>query len=170
MKRTTVALALCALASLSGIGPHQIASVEASISTDEEAIRAVVAEFESGWNRHDAKAMFTSFADSTDFVTWRGVWWIGHAEVEAHHAAIHAKNMRESKLTILETRIRFVRPDVAVVRVRWRLEGAKNREMKPVATRTGLIIHVLTREGSRWLVQATQNTDIVQIPVAGRAR
>ena len=169
MKRTVVALALCALASLSGIG-HRIVSVEASISTDEAAIRAVIAEFESDWNRHDAKAMFSSFSDSTDFVTWRGMWSTGHVEVEAHHAAIHAKNMRESKLTMLETRIRFVRPDVAIVRVRWRLEGAKDREMKPVGTRTGLLIHVLTREGNKWLVQASQNTDIVQIPAAAPAK
>jgi uncharacterized protein (TIGR02246 family) len=170
MKRTVVALVVCALVSLTGVGPNRIASGKSSISSDENAIRAVVAEFESGWNRHDAKAMFTSFADSTDFVNWRGMWWTGHAEVEAQHAAIHARNMKESKLTVLETRVRFVRPDVAVARVRWRLEGGKDRAMKPSGTRTGLLMQVLTRENGTWLVQATQNTDIVQTPAAAPAR
>ncbi len=169
MRRTAVALVLCALATLSGIG-HRTGSIEAAVSADEAAIRAVIAEFESGWNRHDAKAMFTSFSDSTDFVNVRGMWWTGHAEVEAQHAAIHARNMKESELTILETKTRFVRPDVAVVRVRWRLEGAKDRDMKPTGTRTGLLLHVLTREDGRWLVQATQNTDIVQTPAASPAK
>ena len=108
--------------------------------------------------------MMGVYADSADFVNWLGMWWIGRAEIEKQHALIHESRMRESRLTIVDQRIRFLRPDVAVARIKWSLVGAKDFEGKPRGPRSGLLIDVLTRENGRWVVQATQNTDIIAVP------
>ena len=89
------------------------------MSPDQEAIRDVVAAFEDSWNRHDMETFAELFTEDADFVNVVGLWWKGRPEIKQAHENSHATMFKNSNLSISETSIRFLKPDVAVVRSEW---------------------------------------------------
>jgi uncharacterized protein (TIGR02246 family) len=131
---------------------------------DEAGVRVVASGFVEAWNRHDMKAFVALFAEDADFVNVIGLWWRGRDEIQKAHEAIHATRMKNSHLAAGETAVRFLRPDVAVVHMKWELTGDTGIEGKPLAPRKGILTHVVTKTGAKWLIAASQNTDIVPAP------
>ncbi|MFI5248142.1 MAG: SgcJ/EcaC family oxidoreductase [Nitrospirales bacterium] len=133
-------------------------------SADEAAVIAVTSGFVDAWNRHDMKAFAELFAEDADFVNVIGLWWRGRREIQKEHEALHASRMKNSHLTAVETTVRFLRPDVAVVHVRWELAGDTGLEGKPLPPRKGILTHVDAKIGGKWWITSSQNTDIVPLP------
>ena len=128
-------------------------------SKDEAAIRRVVAGLEEAWNRHDMKAWANLFTEDADFVNVTGRWWKGRAEIQRQHVDAHAVMFRDSTLKIDEVAIRFLKPDVALVHVRWNTVGDKTADGSPRPPRTGIFTQVLVEQKGRWLVAGSQNTN-----------
>ena len=63
-------------------------------------------------------------------------------------------------LTVLGTTIRFIRPDVAAVDVKWEQTGAIAPDGKPWGTRKGLLSWVVTRENNEWLISVWHNLEL----------
>jgi hypothetical protein len=63
---------------------------------------------------------------------------------------------KDSTLKFDQFDVRFLRNEVAIVRVNWELLGDA-RAQNP---RRGLFIFVLTRQNVGWLIAAAQNTEI----------
>ncbi len=133
------------------------------MSSDQEAIRDVVAAFEDSWNRHDMEAFAELFTEDADFVNVVGLWWKGRSEIKQAHETSHANMFKNSKLSISETSIRFLKPDVAVVRSEWELVGHTDPQGETLSPRKGILTNVVTEEGGRWVIVASQNTDIMPL-------
>lgn len=131
---------------------------------DEAGVRAVASGFVDDWNRHDMKAFAALFAEDADFVNVIGLRWRGRAEIQKEHEALHATRMKSSHLAAVETSVRFLRPDVAVVHVRWELTGDTGLEGTPLPPRKGVLMHVIVKTRDKWLITVSQNTDIVPLP------
>ena len=82
---------------------------------EERAIRELNAAVEAGWNKHDASAMDQPFVADCDFVNVFGEWISGHDKLVKTHTALFAGPLRESYKRFTVEKIRFVRPDVAIV-------------------------------------------------------
>lgn len=139
---------------------------------DEEDVRKAVGGFAQSWNDHDMEAFGKLFATDADFVNVAGDWWKGRQAIQTQHAYSHgtipadtkgfeASQMhygifKTSTLRFSGTDVRFLRRDVAVAHASWELLG-DNRTPNP---RHGFFTFVLTREDSRWLIAAAQNTEI----------
>jgi uncharacterized protein (TIGR02246 family) len=134
------------------------------------AARAIADGFVDAWNRHDMNAFAALFADDADFVNVVGVRMRGRAEIQKHHEAIHATRMKTSHLKTLEMDVRSLRPDVAIVHVRWELTDQIAPDGTPLPTRQGILFHVVARTGGKWLIASSQNTDIVALPAAPQSR
>ena len=106
---------------------------------DEEAVRTALADFVGAWNKHDAKAFSMVFAEDADFTNVRGMSAHGRAEVEKFHAPRFATTFKDSHQKITETKIRFIKPDVAAVDARWEMTGAKTAEGQDIPLRKGLL-------------------------------
>jgi uncharacterized protein (TIGR02246 family) len=132
--------------------------------------RAVANGFIDAWNRHDMNAFGALFADDADFVNAIGVWLRGRTEIQKHHEIIHATRMKTSHLSALETEVRSLRPDVAIVHVRWELTGQTGQDGAPLPTRQGILVHIVAKTGDQWLITSSQNTDISPIPGPPGAR
>ena len=132
----------------------------------DESVRDVSDGFVDAWNRHDIAAFAALYAENADFVNVLGVWLRGRAAIQEHHATIHAARMKTSRLTALETEVRFLRPDVAVVHVHWELTGQIGPDGAALPTRQGILSHVVAKTGGKWLITSTQNTDIAVVPGA----
>lgn len=88
--------------------------------------------------------------------------WTGRDAIKQAHAAAHATIFKNSTLSIGDTTIRFLTPDMAVVRSVWSLSGQTDRGGKQEPTRTGVLTHVMTRTAGHCLIVISQNTDIVK--------
>jgi uncharacterized protein (TIGR02246 family) len=135
---------------------------------DEVAIKDVIVSLRSYWNRHDMQAFSQLFTQDADFVNVIGAWWKGRPEIRQAHEDSHATMFKDSTLSILETSVRFLKPDVAVARTRWELVGMISPQGEMVPPRNGIWTNVLVKEDGRWAIVASQNTDIVPIEQLGQ--
>ena len=83
---------------------------------DDAAIRKLMEDVAEVWNKHDVAAFSMLFAKDADFTNWRGDVRIhGRDEIEKEHTDSFAGMFRQSRLTVVDTQIRFFAPDVAAV-------------------------------------------------------
>lgn len=90
-----------------------------------------------------------------------GWWRQGRAQITQKVAEAHAVIFRHSVLHTDEVQIRFLRPDIAVVHVRWSMTGALGPDGKPVPPRTGLRTEIMQQQDGHWLIAAVHNTDSI---------
>jgi|SRR5438552_8038820 len=129
-------------------------------SMDEMGIQNVLADQVEAWNRHDAKAFSMAFAEDADFTNVIGMSAHGRAEIEKFHAPMFATIFKDSNLKMTNTKIRFIKPDVAAVDAWWEMTGANTREGKEIPLRKGLLNFVMTKQGGRWFIIVMHNMDL----------
>jgi uncharacterized protein (TIGR02246 family) len=128
------------------------------------AAQAVAAALVDDWNRHDMKRFAELFAEDAQFVNVIGLWWSGRSEIQKQHEALHATRMRNSHLVATETAVHLLRPDVAVLHLRWELTGDTGIDGATLPMRRGVMSLVTVRTGSKWQIASAQNTDVVPLP------
>jgi uncharacterized protein (TIGR02246 family) len=131
---------------------------------DDQAIRRLIDDFLSAWNRHDMRAFGSLYRDDADFVNVYGTHWQGATRIADEHGALHETIFRSSRLTASRVEVKFLNPDVATAHVFWDLSGLVRPNGEPAPDRRGILINVLVRDGSTWRIAATHNTDIVPRP------
>ena len=100
------------------------------------------------------------FSEDADFTNVRGQSASGRADIEKFHAEVFERFFKQSHQTGEVTRIRFLRPDIAVVDLHWEMTGATDNAGKPVPYRSGLANCVFTKSGGEWLVTVMHNTEL----------
>ena len=132
------------------------------MSAPTAEVKRVVIAFAEAWNRHDMEAFAELFAPDAEFVNVVGMWWKGRAEIKAAHEFTHSTMFKSSRLTILETSVRFPAPQLAIARSRWLLENHVGPDSEPLPARHGVLVNLLARQGGRWSIIDAQNTDIIE--------
>ena len=135
-------------------------------TNDLEAVKQIERDWQEAWNRHDMKALAALVAEDVDFVTVSGIWLKGRKAFEEHHARVHAMQFKESVWTTTDVQVRFLKPDIALVHVSWGLKGDKDPDGTPRQPRRGIFTRVVIKQGGKWLIQASQNTNIRETPLA----
>ncbi len=135
------------------------AAPSAQTKEDEAAVRALPQAFRAAFNNHDGHALAAIMAEDVDFVTVGLTWLHGRADFEKYHTRLFVGRFKENILTMLETHVRFVRPDVAVVRSSWSGQGDRNVDGSARPRRFGLMTIVAEKRNGVWLVAAAQNTN-----------
>lgn len=126
-----------------------------------KAVEAIAATFQAAWNRHDMDGLAALVAEDVDYVTVVGArdWEKGRKEFKERHAEVHQTMFRESVLTIKETHVKFLRPDIALAHVLWETRGDAVPDRKPGAPRAGIFTWVVEKRRGKWLIIASQNTE-----------
>lgn len=123
------------------------------LSQDETAIREIVKKMEAGWNAKDASREIPLYIEDVDYINSYGAFIKGREEIAEGHRRIYSTIYKDTTLTLTIEKIRFLRPDVAVVHV-------FNRLKKIDKTSQGLMTLVIAKEGSEWKIAAQQITSI----------
>ncbi len=139
-------------------------STRETSAKDEAAIKAKIAKFAEAWNAKDAKHLATLFAEDADFVDIIGHWFKGRTEIEQAHAQALASFLSDNHITITDTQIKFLTPDVAVVHSTWETTGQKSPDGVHQIQDTGVLTAVTTCKENTWQIIAFQNTGTVPIP------
>lgn len=138
------------------------ATTNAQSKSDEEAVRKLPQAFHDAWAKHDGHELAKIMADDVDFVTVATTYLHGRADFEKFHVRLLSGRFKESTLTPLETTLRFLRPDMAVIHWSWKIEGDKNMDgtlrQQP---RFGMMTMVAEKRSGAWLVVVAQNTNAI---------
>jgi uncharacterized protein (TIGR02246 family) len=129
---------------------------------EDQAIRALVSTYAEAWNRGDADGFASVFAPDADFTSIRLDRAHSRAEIASGHAAIFATIYKGTRLQADVERIRYVRPDVAIVDIDARLSDATGMSIPGQAH----ALCVAARDSARWQIIAFQNMVPVGAPPA----
>jgi len=134
-------------------------NVNAQAKGDEQAVRKLPQAFCDAWAKHDGHELAKMMDDDVDFVTVATTYLHGKADFEKFHMRLLSGRFKDSTITPLETALRFLRPDMAVVHWSWKIAGDKNADGTPRPPRFGLMTMVAEKRGDAWPVIVAQNTN-----------
>jgi uncharacterized protein (TIGR02246 family) len=130
----------------------------------EKAIRQLVENLEKSWNAHDAKMYSETFATDAEFTTVFGQVSHGRKAIEEGHARVLSSVFKNSSISITETRIRFIKPDVASVAMKWIMQGANLWNENFSRERKGLLTWTLIYQNERWEIVLAHNAELPEVP------
>jgi uncharacterized protein (TIGR02246 family) len=126
-------------------------------------IETTLREMFAAWNSGDVKAYASFWSHDGELVNVLGMHRQGRAEILAELELLHATIFRGSQIRDAGHSIRFLAPEIAIVNVRWEMEGhAAGPEQREV--RRGVFTHTIMRSDEGWRLVASQNTEIQPVP------
>jgi uncharacterized protein (TIGR02246 family) len=136
----------------------------AQTQQDKDVLRELPRAFSAAFAKRDAHKLAQLMAEDVDFVTVGLLWLRGRADFAKYHNRLLTGRFSNIVHTILDTDVRFIRPDVAVVRHSWNLKGDRNPDGSERPQRFGLMTMVAEKRSGTWLVVAVQNVNSPNTP------
>lgn len=138
---------------------------------DYSAVQALVTKLVAASNANDVRAFADVFAADADFTNVFGQQARGRSQIQEFHAPYYSgarqpgrPSFVNAKLSVLENRIRFLRPNVAAVDVKWQQTGAISPDGQPWGTRIGLMNWIITKEQGAWAIVVIHNMHLPATP------
>ncbi|MFI6869087.1 SgcJ/EcaC family oxidoreductase [Nocardia sp. NPDC050406] len=131
-------------------------AAEVDTTAELEAIHAVVAAVDRAQRAEDADAFLALFHPDAIWTTGHGKFLNGLDEISTFTRAVMPGATKDGYATYEPFFVRFIRPDVAVVKVRqlyFDHDGVVRSEGSP--------LYGMTKENGRWLLTFNQNTPVV---------
>ena len=85
------------------------------MTTDEQAVQAILQQMEAAWNASDSVGIAALFTEDANFIHLYGGQLDGPTAIEGAHRVIFDTIYKGSQASFILRNIRFVRPDVAVI-------------------------------------------------------
>jgi uncharacterized protein (TIGR02246 family) len=135
--------------------------LQAQTKADEVAVRAVPQAFAAGWAKHDGHQVAKIMDENVDFVNVGGDWTRGRADFELYTTRLLSGRFKDSKLSVLDVSVRFLRPNIAVLHWSWKTEADRSEDGTTRPPRRGLFTMIVEKRHQDWLVTVAQNTNWV---------
>jgi uncharacterized protein (TIGR02246 family) len=133
--------------------------LNAQTKGDDEAVRKLPQSFSDAWAKHDGHELAKIMAEDVDFVTVGASWFHGREDFEKYHSRLLSGRFKEAALTLLQTEVRFLQPNMAVIHWSWKIDGDKDYDGAPRKPRFGLMTMIAQKRGDLWQVIVAQNTN-----------
>jgi uncharacterized protein (TIGR02246 family) len=91
--------------------------------TDDEAIRAIIADQAAAWNRHDAAAWASPFVPAAEFINILGTPFSGKPAIEGITTRIFATIFKSSHDSVAVQKIILVTPELAIAHYEHAVSG-----------------------------------------------
>ena len=98
-------------------------------------------------------------ADDVDFVNVGAYWLHGRSDFEKYHSRLLSGRFKEAALTLLQTEVRFLQPDMAAIHWSWKIAGDKDFDGTRRRPRFGLMTMIAQKRNGVWQVVVAQNTN-----------
>jgi uncharacterized protein (TIGR02246 family) len=135
---------------------------------DRGAIEALVQSEAEAWNRGDAEAFAAHFAEDGSFTNVIGRQLYGREAFIEQHKRIFSTIYKGSHNAFSIGKIKFLRPDVAVVDIDGILSGASQLPpgLKPLedGAMHVKLQEVMTKESGAWMIAAFHNVAVYPLP------
>lgn len=126
------------------------ATAAVDTNSDETAIRQLITDFATAWNRHDAKAMAESYADDADMLNPFGRAAKGRAEIEQLFTDEHAHAMKASTFSVGHIDVHRLSSDVAVAEAPTDVSGMLSPEGKALPPLKIHLVIICTKKDGKW--------------------
>ena len=127
------------------------------MTNEERALHCMVYELEQAWNAADGTAFAAPFTEDADVIHILGGYYTGRPAIEAGHRMIFGTIYKGSTVRYGVERIRFLRPDVALVFLRQHLQFFEDGQPRELEARPTIVAE---RTDGKWRIAALQNTRI----------
>jgi uncharacterized protein (TIGR02246 family) len=156
---------------LTAVLTFPLVSVAQTPSEDEGQIHALVQSEVDAWNRGDAEAFGAHYAEDGSFTNVIGQQLYGRKAFVAQHAMIFSTIYKGSHSTLVVSKIKFLRPDVAVVDIDGTVTGATRLPPGLKAGEDGALHvklqEVMTKEKGSWWIASFHNVAVYPLPADG---
>src|ERR1700722_54589 len=125
----------------------------AVVTTDETAIRALLARLYKAWANGDGTAYGECFAERSDYITFNGMHLRGRAENTALHGALFRGVLKGTTLSAETKSIELLSSSIALVHT----EGSGRKKSYQT--------YVLVKSGSDWRIRSFQNTRVQPLSI-----
>ncbi len=126
------------------------------MTSEERPLYEIVEKLETAWNNSDSVTWASLFAEDADFIHILGGHFQGRTDIERGHRAIFDTIYKGSRNSFKVEKVRFVRPDVALVfivaNLTWYLNGAEQH----IQARPTLVAQ--RNDAGQWEIVVFQNT------------
>ena len=142
-----------------------VAMAQQSTSTtadDEAAIRHAIDSYVEAYNRADAKAVAAHWGESAEWTNPSGETFVGRAAIEKAMAEVFAES-EDTKIEVLDPKIRFATPDVAIEEGNVRVTSPG----EPTTESTYIAVHV--KQDGAWKLNTVRETETRETAVAPEA-
>jgi len=133
-------------------------------AADETAIRKIIQDEVTDWNRGDAAAYSRQFATDGTFTNIRGQFFTGHEAFLKQHEVIFRGIFKNTTSQQDVVSLKFISPDVAIVETLTAVSGMPAPPPGTAADSKGRLrtrlLQVVTRRGSEWKIVAYHNVDV----------
>ena len=128
------------------------------MTEEQGALLEIVSKLEQAWNNGDSVAWTAQFAGDADFIHILGGFLHGSRDIEHGHRTIFDTIYKGSHNHFQVEKLRFLRPDVAVVFIRANLTWYLNGEKQHIQARPTLVAE--KNPVGEWKIAVFQNTMI----------
>ena len=119
----------------------------------------MVYQLEAAWNAADATSFASLFAEDAEFIHILGGYYTGRAAIEAGHRMIFGTIYKGSTVRYSVEKIKFVRPELALVFLRQFLQFFEEGAARELQARPTMLVE--SADG-QWRIVAMQNTRITE--------
>jgi uncharacterized protein (TIGR02246 family) len=129
---------------------------------DEAAIRAAIASYVEAYNRADAQAVASHWGEASEWTSPNGDTFVGRAAIEKAMAIVFDES-KETKIEVLDPKVRFATPDVAIEEGNVRVTSPG----QPTTESTYIAVHV--KQDDAWKLNTVRETETRETAVAPEA-
>ncbi|GAB2798703.1 uncharacterized protein (TIGR02246 family) [Hymenobacter luteus] len=133
------------------------------------AWNALLEEFVTRWNAHDADQLVALFADDATFTDVVGQTGSGRAGIAAQHQYPFTHVQRRATFTPNQTHWHPVTEDVAVGTVYWTTTGSETPAGESLPPCNGVMQLVVRQQHGHWHIVSALNADLLRGPYAPQA-
>jgi uncharacterized protein (TIGR02246 family) len=141
---------------------------DATAAAEEPLIRKAVDAEEDALNRSDAKAFAARFEEDGSMTDVLGALSRGRAEIERRQSELFSAYFKGGLLALKVRKIRFLKPDVALVEIDMELSGFHKAPPavfvdaeKAIRTR---LLQVMVKSADNWLIASFHGVDVKTPP------
>jgi len=127
---------------------------------DDIAIKKLVTTFEKIFNQKDAKGTASFWSEDGDFVTYLGDLLHGRQEIEKYFQTTFTRYYQTAQTKLSEPMVRFLKPDIAAVDVKWEIIGRTDADGKSLPTLKGIMVWTMTKEKEQWFIKIMHNVTL----------
>lgn len=136
---------------------QQISTYDAK---DLQALNDLASKWEKYWNIHNMDSMGTLLSDDVDFINVGGNWLKGKNQAIHDHKIKHQNiKFRTSVWQTDSVAIKYIKPDLAIMHISWGISGDFENDGTPRQPRHGIFTWIVSKQNSKWLLLAVQNTN-----------
>ncbi len=110
----------------------------------------------------DADFLSSLFSEDAEFVNVVGLWWHNRKDIRKAHAYGFNNIFGDSNLRLMETAVKYLADDIAVVHARMRLKNqTPSKKHEAPLIRQNIFSFVVKKLNDKWICESAHNTDII---------